>query len=247
MRGAECSASFVVLGDMCGRYHLTAAAQELEKLFHLDRIPPGYKPRYNIAPTQPVAVVRQHPHKGARLEPLRWGLLPHWMKEPRKSTLMINARIESIHQRRAFQGALERRRCLIPATGFYEWRRVGKSRVPHRIETVDLPIFAFAGLWERWQTAGQAPIDSVTLVTTRAVAPLAFIHQRMPVLLSPDRFDQWMMPRIQPKEAVQSWLKDQPSPSLRAIRVTDHVNNVAHDDAECLKEAQSVGPLFSRP
>ena len=166
------------------------------------------------------------------------------MKEPRESTLMINARIESIHQRRAFRGALKRRRCLIPTTGFYEWRRVGKSRIPHRIEAVDLPIFAFAGLWERWQPAGQAPIDSVTLVTTRAVAPLAFIHQRMPVLLSPDRFDQWMMPRIQPKEAVQSWLKDQPSPSLRAIRVTDHVNNVAHDDASVSKEPNPWGHSF---
>ncbi len=230
---------------MCGRYHLTAPADHVAALFGLSEAPKGFEALFNIAPTQAVPVVRYHPHQGPRLDRLRWGLLPHWMENPLEAPLMINARQESAHEKPAFRAALERRRCLVPATGFYEWQKVGKTRVPHRIDFSAHPLFAFAGLWERWHPVGQRPVESVAILTTKAAEPLASIHERMPVMLPPESFAAWMSPRVQGRGTLASMMQTPSGALFRATRVSERVNNTAHDDAECLVEAVSPGPLFS--
>jgi len=201
--------------------------------------------QYNVSPTQKVAVVRQHPHRGAQLDFLRWGLLPHWMEDPLQGPLMINARQESAHQKPAFRAALERRRCLVPATGFYEWQRVGKARIPHRIDFTAHPLFAFAGLWERWHPVGQPAVESIAILTTQAEEPLASIHERMPVMLPPEAFHLWMTPRVQGRATLAHLMKPPPASLFTATRVGDRVNNATHNDAECLARATTPGPLFS--
>ena len=230
---------------MCGRYHLTAPSDQIASLFQLSIVPEGTEPNYNISPNQSVAVARQHPHRGSQLDHLRWGLLPHWMDEPLRGPLLINARQESAHEKPAFRTALERRRCLIPATGFYEWQRVGAARVPYRIDFLNHPLFAFAGLWERWQPLGHKPIDSVAILTTQAPSPLASIHARMPVMLPPGAFATWMNPRVQGRATLAPLLKTPASDLFTATRVSDRVNNAVHNDAECLAPATGPGPLFS--
>jgi len=232
---------------MCGRYHLTASAHELADLFGLPEPPSAFGPSFNISPTQQVPVVRSHPHRGPQLHHLRWGLLPHWMENPLDGPLMINARQETAHQKPAFRGAFERRRCLLPATGFYEWQRVGTSRVPYSVTLADPQTFAFAGLWERWQPAGQMPIESVVILTTAANDSLASIHDRMPVMLSAEAFESWLSPRVQSRSTLAQILHQGPGSDFDTTRVSDRVNNSAHNDADCLTPTRSPGPLFPNP
>ena len=187
-------------------------------------------PRYNIAPTQPIVVVREG-ENGRELVPMRWGLLPSWVKDPDDFPLLINARAEGIAEKPSFRAAFKRRRCLVPASGFYEWQTgAGKSKQPYWIGPEKGGLIAFAGLWETWIGADGSEIDTATIVTTSANAALQPIHHRMPVLIEPADFDLWLSQSADPK-AAETLLAAAVDEMLSAVPVSTRVNRVANDDA----------------
>jgi putative SOS response-associated peptidase YedK len=213
---------------MCGRFSLTTPSAALRDLFGFDELP-NLPPRYNIAPTQDVAAVRL---SGERLKPtftvLRWGLVPSWAKDPSVGSRMINARAETVTDKPAFRQAFRRRRCLIPADGFYEWQvRPDGGKQAWRITKEGGVPFAFAGLWERWSGADGSEIESCTFVTTTAAESIAPIHERMPVMLDPADFTGWL--RGTPEEALA--LLHPYRGALASYPVSPRVNSVRNDDA----------------
>jgi putative SOS response-associated peptidase YedK len=175
---------------MCGRYRLSRRKQILEEHFDSSSGEEDWSPRYNIAPTQPVPVIRQNPKEPVReLSVVRWGLVPSWAKDGSGAAHMINARSETASTRAAFREALQSRRCLIPADGFYEWQRMGKVKQPYCFEVNDGELFAFAGIWDRWKDARGNAIETCAILTTTANAMTATVHDRMPVILDPGSYD----------------------------------------------------------
>ena len=218
---------------MCGRFTLTASAQRLQVRFGLAAAPETLAPRYNIAPSQTVLVV---PNRTPRtLRPARWGLIPHWAKDTAIGHRMINARSETVASRAAFRDALERRRCLIPADGFYEWKREGaRRRTPFYLRRHDGEPFGLAGLWDVWRSPAGEAIASCTIITTRPNDMVAALHDRMPVILPPEAFDAWLAPAAQPIEVLQPWLSPCPPAWLEAVAVSDRVNSPDHDEPACI-------------
>lgn len=212
---------------MCGRFTLKADPEELAEVFPwLD--PPRLRARYNIAPTDEILAVRQAP------EPLmvRWGLIPWWTRgEPDKRPL-INARAETAHRARPFRDAFKERRCLIPASGFYEWRREGKARQPYYITAPDGKPLAFAGLYDRWRPVEGEPVRSACILTTDANARVREIHDRMPVILSPGQFQEWLSPDT-PVDRLRELLEES-GREITMHPVSQKVNKVANDDADCI-------------
>jgi len=216
---------------MCGRFGLKASAAELQRAFDLEPLPEAIAPRYNIAPSQPVLAVR---HDGARrhAELYRWGLIPSWAKDPSIGSRMINARAETIAGKPAFRSAFRSRRCLVPASGFYEWKREGTGKVPHWIAAVDEGLLAIAGIWESWR-APEGELRSLALVTTAPNPLMAPIHDRMPVLLFGTERERWLS-SDDPVE-LQGLLRACPDARLRAHPVSTLVNSPANDSAECIE------------
>jgi putative SOS response-associated peptidase YedK len=215
---------------MCGRYLLTTPVDALAQLFRFSERP-NLGPRYNIAPTQDVPIVRLARGIDRReLILVRWGLVPYWADDPKIGNRLINARAESIEAMRAFREAYRRRRCLVPADGFFEWRKVGKRRQPLLFRPRDCAPFAFAGLWERWQQPGGGVLRSCTIVTCAANALVATVHDRMPVILAAADHGGWLNPEIDGR----ALLRPCPADWLEAIPVSERVNSPAHDDPECL-------------
>lgn len=176
---------------MCGRFTQTTSSKELSKVFAVAEMPP-VKPRYNIAPTQDILAVRGTPDEREALL-LKWGLVPSWAKDISISTRLINARSETVESKPSFREAFKRRRCLIVADGFYEWAKKGDGKKqPYHFSLRDEQHFAFAGLWERWQSPNGKPLDTCTILTTAANQVLAPIHDRMPVILHPDDYELWL-------------------------------------------------------
>ncbi len=217
---------------MCGRYSLTSPVESVVQLFALDARP-NLPPRYNIAPTQEVAVLRTE--GGARtLGLMRWGLVPAWAKNVSISAKMINARAETVAEKPSFRSAFKRRRCLIPADGFYEWQARGKGpKQPYRITQFDGLPFAFAGLWEAWQEPDGDELLSCTIITTEANRLLREIHPRMPVILDSADYDQWL--DVDSTAPAQSLLNPAPDDWLMAYPVSTRVNNVRNDDTACVE------------
>ena len=181
---------------MCGRFTLAVDAAELEAAFDLaSRV--RLEPRYNIAPTEPVAAVRLG-KEGRELAELRWGLVPYWASDAKIGHRLINARAESAAEKPAFREAFRHRRCVVPATGFYEWRVEGKRRLPFLVHRRDGRLFGIAGLWERWN-GPEGRVESLTLLTRPAVGPVAALHDRMPVVLAPEEVGPWLDPAADPK------------------------------------------------
>jgi putative SOS response-associated peptidase YedK len=214
---------------MCGRFVLKALPEEVQALFgYLDGEP--FPPRYNIAPTQPIAIVRQE-HGARRLALVRWGLVPAWVEDPREFSLIVNARAEGIVDRPAYKYAMRYRRCLVPASGFYEWRKGRGTRQGPRQAYWVRPkadgLVAFAGLWETWTDRDGGEIDSACIVTTAANDVVAPIHDRMPVIIDPADFETWLSG--DPDEAM-ALLRPAPEPLLEAIPVSDRVNKADNDD-----------------
>lgn len=175
---------------MCGRYVMTSPPAAVRAQFgYVDR--PNFPRRYNIAPAQPVAIVRLESGQ-RRLALVRWGLIPSWVKDPRGFSLLVNARSESVLEKPAFRAAMSARRCLFPADGFYEWRREGRQRRPYFIRRSDGAPMAFAGLWEVWTGPNGEEMETAAILTTAANRELAPIHHRMPALIPPEAFDQWL-------------------------------------------------------
>ena len=224
---------------MCGRFVLTTPAEALRQAFDfVER--PNLAPRYNIAPTQDVPVIRQrrNPPGERTIQMLRWGLVPPWAVSLAGGAKMINARAETIMEKPAFRTAFLRRRCLVPADGFYEWRPGDATKQPYRISARDGAPLAFAGLWERWSPPGQdgaRPVDSFTIVTTAANRALAPLHHRMPVVLAPADHSGWLDPAAE-ASALLALLRPAADDRLRYVPVDRRVNNVRNDDAALLAQ-----------
>lgn len=220
---------------MCGRYTLSVSPETLQTSVNID-VSLNLQPRYNIAPTQMAPVVR-HCNGKRKMEMLRWGLIPPWSKDQSASIKLINARGETISQKPSFREAYKRRRCLIPADGFYEWRREGDVKQPYRIGFAGGPPFLFAGLWDIWtapennEDAGSV-IETFTIVTTTANRKIAPIHHRMPVIVDPKNYELWLTGR--PEKAAKL-IFVVPEDDLVFYRVSMRVNKVSNDDEGCVK------------
>ncbi len=233
---------------MCGRYSLTTPLEAVRQLFDFPERP-NLAPRVNIAPSQEVAAVRRGEGDlgGRHLVALRWGLIPSWANEPGIGNRMINARAETLAEKPAFRAAFRRRRCLIPADGFYEWKTEGGRKQPYRIVLESGAPFAFAGLWERWEGPGCDGVESCTIVTTEANARLRAIHPRMPVILAPESYDLWLDPET-PGAQVQALLGPAPSEWFTCFRVSPRINNPAHDDPALIEPLdEAPEPLDPQP
>lgn len=230
---------------MCGRFSLTTAPEAMRALFGFDNLP-NLPPRYNIAPTQQVAVVRTGDSTGRELVTMRWGLIPHWAKDASLGAKTINARAETLADKPSFRAAVKSRRCLVPADGFYEWRMEDGHKQPFRIGMKGGAPFAFAGLWERWiatatgagWTEGDS-VETVTIVTTVANEKLRPIHPRMPVILPPEAFAGWLDPANDPGAAC-ALLRPYPAEPMAFYRVSTAVNNVRNDDPGCIAPPNSA-------
>ncbi len=225
---------------MCGRFTQRLSWRELHERLGLIGTPQNLQPRYNVAPGQSIATVRVS-DGGRRLSMLRWGLIPAWAREPSIGYKLINARSETAHEKPSFRAAFEARRCLIPADGFYEWKREGKAKQPYLIGMKDGGGFVFAGLWESWivpaglaltgslsELAPGDVLETCTILTTEANATLAPIHPRMPVILPPDAYDPWLGGEAVP-------LAPYPAAVMTAHPVSTLVNKPANDDEKCVE------------
>jgi len=220
---------------MCGRFTLIAPGEAIADLFGLPETP-ELAPRYNIAPTQPVAAVRMNRDSGRReLTYFYWGLIPRWAKDPSIGARMINARSETAAEKPSFRSAMKYRRCLVPADGFYEWQKMNGRKQPLRIHMTDNRPFAIAGLWELWQSPDGSEIESCTLLTTEPNDLLRPIHNRMPVILAPQAFDLWLDPAVQTPDEIHSLLRPYPAGDLAYYPVSAHVNNARNEDPRCIE------------
>jgi putative SOS response-associated peptidase YedK len=222
---------------MCGRFTLKTSGKVMAQAFGLAE-EPTLQPRYNIAPTQPVPIIRvlrANPEtKQRELVPLRWGLVPSWADDPAIGNRMINARAESVASRPSFREALKYRRCLVPADGFYEWKKEGSRKQPVYIRRKDGQPFAFAGLWEEWERGGEV-IESCTIITTEANDLMAEYHDRMPVILCPKDYDLWLDPDVQDPNLLEPLLRPCPSDELEVYPVSRLVNDPRHEDPKCVE------------
>lgn len=219
---------------MCGRYTLTADPTELAAYFDLDTVP-TLEPRFNIAPTQSVPVIRAVPELGRHLDLVRWGLIPVWAKDRAIGNRMINARADTVAVKPAFRAALRHRRCLVVADGFYEWRQVDGHKQPYWIGFEGRTPFAFAGLWEHWQDRSSGErVESCAIITTDANPLVRTVHDRMPVILPPQHFDAWLDPQQTAAEPLLALLKPHADTDMIAYPVSRNVNNPRNDEAELL-------------
>jgi len=219
---------------MCGRFTLFEADKVLSKEFGVSGVP-LLSPRYNIAPSQAVAAVRASPAgAGRELALLRWGLIPSWSKDPAIGNRLINARAETVREKPSFRNAFRRHRCLIPASGFYEWLRQERGKQPYYVRMRDARIFAFAGLWDRWESPEKGVIETCTILTTSANAVLAPIHDRMPVILPPGKYDRWLDPALKDPDSLAPLLVPFPPEEMLTFPVSPRVNAPTVDDERCI-------------
>jgi len=226
---------------MCGRYRLTAKERYIAEHFNLDDEEVQWSPRYNIAPTQQVPVIRQDTREPRRhFSLMRWGLIPYFANDAGIGNRTINAMTETAAEKPAFRDAIKRHRCLVPADGFYEWKKLGtRDKQPYNIGLSDDGIFAFAGLWDRWRQPSGDWLESCTILTTSANAVTQDVHGRMPVILWPADYDLWLDPGIVDPRRVKELLKPFCG-AMRKYPVSARVSNPANDDPECAREAPAV-------
>jgi putative SOS response-associated peptidase YedK len=219
---------------MCGRFTLFEPDKVIAKEFGVSAFAPR-SPCYNIAPSQPITVVRATPTgSGREIALLRWGLIPSWSKEPAIGNRLINARAETASQKPSFRTAFRRHRCLIPANGFYEWQRLERGKQPFYIRMHDERFFAFAGLWDRWESPDKGVIETCTILTTTANAVLSPIHDRMPVILPPGEYDRWLDPALKDLDSLAPLLVPFPAEDMFAFPVSPRVNAPSNDDEGCI-------------
>jgi len=224
---------------MCGRYRLSRRKQLVEEYFNTTPWEEDWNPRFNIAPTQPVPVIRQHPKEAVRqLSVMKWGLIPRWAKDPSIAMSTINAKSETAATKPAFRDPLKFRRCLIPADGFYEWKRTVKAKQPFCFEIKDGELFAFAGLWDGWKDASGNWIKTCSILTTTPNALTATIHDRMPVILDRESYDLWLDPGMQNVAAISELLKPYDASQMQLYPVSSRVNHVTNDDEECSRRVE---------
>ena len=232
---------------MCGRITLTSSGAELAEAFGLDDTAtlPELAPRYNIAPSQDVATV--HTGDGGRrvMAFERWGLVPHWAKDPSVGHRMINARSESAATKPAFREALRARRCIVPADGFYEWSGARQARTPYLFRRPDHALLGLAGLYARWHGAGGEVVDSCTILTTEANDVMRRFHDRMPVILSPAAYAQWLDRGETDAARLAPLLRPCPADWLTPTPVSPRLNDTRNDDPGCLVPEPRTGDLFT--
>ncbi len=230
---------------MCGRYTVTSAPEALRALFRYEE-QPNFPPRYNVAPTQPIAIVRLVEGK-RHFALVRWGLLPSWVKDPKTFTLLINARGESAAEKPAFRAAMKRRRCLIPADGFYEWQAAGDRKRPFYVRAKSGVPLAFAGLWETWTGPNGEELETETIVTTRANRMLSPIHDRMPVIVPPEAFDLWLDTTNLDATIAAALIAPAPEGLLEAYEISAAVNRTANDNSKLLEPVGATAPEPVKP
>jgi putative SOS response-associated peptidase YedK len=230
---------------MCGRFTLTRSAAEVAEHFELAAAP-EFAAHWNAAPTQELPIVRVRSTGVRVLELRRWGLVPNWAKDPSVGARMINARVEGVLERPAFREAIRRRRCLVPADGFFEWQGQARARRPFHITRPDGGVFAIAGLYERWHGAGGEVLDSFTLLTRPARGAVATLHDRMPLIVDPPGYAAWLDPAAPDPAALLAALPEEVGAALVARPVSTRVNDVRNDDPACLAPPEELSlPLFS--
>ena len=217
---------------MCARFTLSKEMEELQGRFEFDGNGLSHPPSYNIAPTQTVLAVTNG--NGRHAAQMRWGLVPSWARSASGASRMINARAETVAERPAFRSAFRRRRCLVLADGYYEWRRNGKSRTPFRITVTSEEVFAFAGLWETWRDPAGEPVMSCAIITTAANDLLSPIHDRMPVILPRHLEALWLDHNVQDSELLGSALVPYPADAMHAYEVSPLVNSVRNNGPELM-------------
>ena len=226
---------------MCGRYVAATPPAQLAELFGVTDVRAGdLGARWNVAPTLDVYAVATGSDGERRLGTFRWGLVPWFAKDPTGAAKMINARSETVAEKPAFRRSLERRRCIVPADGFYEWLRAGKERLPHLFSAADGSVLGFAGLWEVWRSKDDPdaePLRTCTILTTNANATMRPIHDRMPVVLPPSAWDRWLDPSVRQAADVLDLLAPAPDGLLARRAVSTKVNNVKNEGAELLSSA----------
>jgi len=219
---------------------LKAPSEALAQTFDLAE-PPNLPPRFNIAPTQSVGVIRAMPN-GRRLDLLRWGLIPSWIKDPRKAPMLTNARADTVMEKPSFRHAFRSRRCLVPADGFYEWKTVAGKKQPMYFSMTHGEPFALAGLWECWEGPEGAVIASFTLLTTEPNSVVAAVHDRMPVILPAEAHALWLDPRVTDPSRLLPLLGPFPAEAMRVHAVSPRVNAAAFDDPSCIVPVDEPAP-----
>ena len=223
---------------MCGRYALISNPEAIRALFRYAG-QPNFPARYNISPTQPIAVVRLF--EGRReFALLRWGLIPGWVKDPRGFSLLFNARGELVLEKPAFASAMRYRRCLIPFDGFYEWKQHGKRKQPYYIRARNGGPMAFAGLWESWMGPNGEEMETAAIVTTKANLQLAALHPRMPVILPPEAFDLWLDHRATDAETAAALIAPAREDLLEVHPVSDAVNRAVDDNPQMIQPVEEI-------
>lgn len=219
---------------MCGRYAITTAPEALRALFRYEE-QPDFPPRYNIAPTQPIPIIRLFEGK-RQFALVRWGLVPSWVKDPSNFSLLVNARGESVRDKPAFRAAMKHRRCLIPADGFYEWQAHGSGpKQPFFVRAKSAAPLAFAGLWENWMGPNGEEVETAVIVTTKANRTLSPIHERMPVIVPPEAFDLWLDTRHVDDRTAEALITPASDDLLEAYPVSMAVNRTANDNPQLLE------------
>ena len=235
---------------MCGRYSLTSELTELAERFGFAAGELAIQPRFNVAPSQPALTVisagrnAKAPGPANRAGFMRWGLIPAWAKDAAIGNRLINARAETLTEKPSFRRALERRRCLVLADGFYEWQKVGRKGQPFRITLASGEPFGLAGLWERWQAPSGETVNSCTIITTAANQLLAPIHHRMPVILSPHLETAWLDPDVSDTALLGSMLAPYPAEGMQFYPVSPLVNSTAHDSPDCITPIPAITALL---
>jgi len=218
---------------MCGRYTMLADEMNVLQRFQLEQRIEGFEKSYNIAPGQNVLAII-HDGKRRRAGYLKWGLVPFWAKDEKIGYKMINARSETIHQKPSFKHLLQRKHCLIIADSFYEWQKTTEEKIPKRISVVDQELFAFAGLWEKWEHDGQK-LFTCTILTKDSNEFMAPIHHRMPIILPKESEQDWLQPTFPTKTEAQQFVQQLEPERLSAYNVSNYVNHAKHNDAKCIE------------
>jgi putative SOS response-associated peptidase YedK len=219
---------------MCGRFTQRQPATRLKKEFGVEEVP-EVEARYNIAPTQSILGVRQMPD-GREMSLLKWGLIPSWAKDSLMGVKLINARSETVTEKPSFREAFKRRRCVIPADGFYEWQRTGGRKQPFFFHLRDDRPFSFAGLWDKWKNEDGEVIESCTILTTEANEVLSPVHDRMPVILHPETYELWLDDDVRKSDLRMELLQPFPASEMRAYPVSTLVNNTRSQGAELVEQ-----------
>lgn len=221
---------------MCSRYNLTTPHESVRATFaHVNELP--FPPRYNIAPTQPVVILRHDQQNRRELSLVRWGLLPPWVKNPREFATLINARAETALEKPSFRGAMRHRRCVVPADGFYEWTGKTGQKRPHHLHPRTPAVMAFAGLWEYWLGADGSEVETMAILTVAANSKVAEVHDRMPAILTADQIDDWLDTRRVPAPTAHQLLRPAAIDLLAITALAEKINNSRLEGPQLLEVA----------